>query len=39
MGFARGSPRSVLMWFSYSYVEHDLKKKKKNCSTLFLLTD
>jgi hypothetical protein len=25
MGFARGSSRSVLLAFSQSYVEHDLK--------------
>jgi hypothetical protein len=27
-GFARGSPRSVLLAFSQSYVEHDLRKNK-----------
>jgi hypothetical protein len=26
--FARGSPRSVLLAFSQSYVEHDLRKNK-----------
>jgi hypothetical protein len=28
LGFARGSPRSVLLAFSQSYVEHDLRKNK-----------
>jgi hypothetical protein len=27
-GFARGSPRSILLAFSQSYVEHDLRKNK-----------
>jgi hypothetical protein len=27
-GFARGSPRSVFLAFSQSYVEHDLRKNK-----------
>jgi hypothetical protein len=27
-GFARGSLRNVLMAFSQSYVEHDLRKNK-----------
>jgi hypothetical protein len=27
-GFARGSSRSVLLTFSQSYVEHDLRKNK-----------
>jgi hypothetical protein len=28
MGFARSSPRSVLLSFSQSYIEHDLRKNK-----------
>jgi hypothetical protein len=28
MEFARGSPRNVLLAFSQSYVEHDLRKNK-----------
>jgi hypothetical protein len=28
MGFVKGSPRSVLLVFSQSYVKHDLKKIK-----------
>jgi hypothetical protein len=28
MGFARGSPHNVLLAFSQSYVEHDLRKNK-----------
>jgi hypothetical protein len=28
LGFARGSPHSVLLAFSQSYVEHNLRKKK-----------
>jgi hypothetical protein len=27
-GFARGSPHSILLAFSQSYVEHDLRKNK-----------
>jgi hypothetical protein len=27
-GFARGSPRSVLLTLSQSYIEHDLRKNK-----------
>jgi hypothetical protein len=27
-GFGRGSPRSVFMSFSQSYVKHDLRKNK-----------
>jgi hypothetical protein len=27
-GFAKGSPHSVLLAFSQSYVEHDLRKNK-----------
>jgi hypothetical protein len=27
-GFAKGSPHSVLLLFSQSYVEHDLRKNK-----------
>jgi hypothetical protein len=28
LGFVRGSPRSVLIVFPKSYVEHDLRKNK-----------
>jgi hypothetical protein len=28
MGFAMGSPHSVFLAFSQSYVEHDLRKNK-----------
>jgi hypothetical protein len=28
LGFARGSPRSVLLAFSQSYIEHDIRKNK-----------
>jgi hypothetical protein len=28
LGFARGSPRSVLLAFSQSYVKYDLRKNK-----------
>jgi hypothetical protein len=28
MGFARGYPHSVLLAFSQSYIEHDLRKNK-----------
>jgi hypothetical protein len=27
-GFAKGSPSSILLAFSQSYVEHDLRKNK-----------
>jgi hypothetical protein len=36
MRFVRGSPCSVLLAFSQSYVKYDLKKKK-NWNTVFLL--
>jgi hypothetical protein len=27
-GFVKGSPRSILLAFSQSYIEHDLRKNK-----------